>query len=255
MFERPTKSDLDRSLSRIIQSAHRNGQTERSWLTGEFVARGGGQSTRLIIVAADRLDKIHSDATEQVTRVIRDLVEPMQITPQEITAWARPHLENLSNTLLGEVPTAGFPAEHQRVREQYRVVFQERTDGALRDVEIAFVGGRRAVALQPTSQVTIGAIHGGTQQIAAGGVVNQTMTVDQAMGKLVATIGEIRASKEYATLDVNTRQQLDEIADDLIEEAKGPAPDASRIERWGERFMGALGRPVRGSSKRASRPL
>jgi hypothetical protein len=96
------------------------------------------------------------------------------------------------------------------------------------------------VPVPPTSQITIGAIHGGNQQIAAGAVVNQKMTVNQAMDNLIGAIEVVRASKDYAALDLIMRRQLDEIADDLIEEARTPAPNASRLHRWGERFMSRL---------------
>jgi hypothetical protein len=58
-----------------------------------------------------------------------------------MTSWARPHLENLGNTLLGEIPPNGFPADHQRIVAQYRAAFQQRLDGVLRDVEIGFLKG------------------------------------------------------------------------------------------------------------------
>lgn len=55
--------------------------------------------------------------------------------------WARPHLENLSNAVLGGIPPNGFPDDHQRITRQYQAVFQQRVDGTLREVEIGFVRG------------------------------------------------------------------------------------------------------------------
>jgi hypothetical protein len=65
----------------------------------------------------------------------------MQRPPAEITGWARPHLENLGNTLLGSIPPNGFPHDHQRIVGQYRAVFKQRLEGVLRDVEIGFLKG------------------------------------------------------------------------------------------------------------------
>jgi hypothetical protein len=62
--------------------------------------------------------------------------------PAEITSWARPHLEDLGNSLLDEiVPSGRSPTDHQRIVAPYRAAFHQRLDGMLRDVEIGFVEG------------------------------------------------------------------------------------------------------------------
>jgi hypothetical protein len=62
--------------------------------------------------------------------------------PAEITSWARPHLEDLGNSLLDEMlPSGRSPADHQRIVAPYRAAFHQRLDGMLRDVEIGFVEG------------------------------------------------------------------------------------------------------------------
>jgi hypothetical protein len=141
MYEPPTKGDLDRNLSIIMHSARQKAHAEQVRLTSEFASRGIGLSTSLIGSVVGSLDKIHADAMVEAMRVVRDFAEPMRESPSQLTAWARPHLENLGNTVLAELPPAGFPVEQQRVRAQYQAIFQQRLDGALRDVEIGFVKG------------------------------------------------------------------------------------------------------------------
>jgi hypothetical protein len=65
----------------------------------------------------------------------------MERPPTEIIGWARPHLENLGDSLLGVVPPNDLPQDHQRFTHQYRAVFQQRLEGMLRDVEIGLVKG------------------------------------------------------------------------------------------------------------------
>jgi hypothetical protein len=141
MYEHPTQGDLGRLLSAIMHSAHHKARAEHVRLTSEFTARGMGLSTSLIGSVIGALDKIHVESITEAKRILLDFVERMQSPPGQITATARPHLENLGNTLLAQLPAAGFPAEQQRVRAQYALVFQQRLDGALRDVEIGFVQG------------------------------------------------------------------------------------------------------------------
>jgi hypothetical protein len=117
MYEVPAKGDLDRNLSMIMHSAHRTARHERNRLTTEFAARGMGSSTSLIGAVVRSLDKIHVESIEQAILVVRDFMERMKhVGTKQIIAWARPHLENLGNTILGQLPAAGFPIEHQRIR-------------------------------------------------------------------------------------------------------------------------------------------
>jgi hypothetical protein len=78
--------------------------------------------------------------------VVLDFAKRLEVSPKQITPWARPHLDNLGNTLLAQIPPAGFPVEQQRIRAQYQLVFQQRLDGALRDIEIGFIEGRSLTA-------------------------------------------------------------------------------------------------------------
>jgi hypothetical protein len=114
---------------------------EQGRIVTEAAARGMLQSSRVIVLAADAADKIHAGAMKEATLMLRDFVERIGLEPTAITGWARPHLENLNNSVLGVIRPNGFLADHQRIVAQYRAVFQQRIDGLLRDVEIGFVRG------------------------------------------------------------------------------------------------------------------
>jgi hypothetical protein len=152
-YELPAKGDLDRNLSMIMHAAHHKARAERARLTSEFAARGMSLSTSLIGAVIGGLNKIHAEAIDEAMHVIHDFARRMQVPPKQITPWARPHLENLGNTVLGQLPPAGFPAEHQRVRGQYMLVFQQRLDGALRDIEIGFINGSSVAPALPSREV------------------------------------------------------------------------------------------------------
>ena len=147
MYERPTKGDLDRNLSMIFHAAHHKARAECARLKSDFAVRGMSlKSTSLIGVVVGSVDTIHKEALPQAMRVVLDFAERMPVAPKQIVPWARPHLENLGNTLLAQIPPAGCPAEWQRITAQYRLVFQQRLDGALRDIEIGLIEGRSLAA-------------------------------------------------------------------------------------------------------------
>jgi hypothetical protein len=142
MYATPTKADLDRNLSTILHDAHQKARAEKARLTSEFAARGMGSSTALIGAVVGVLDDIHKEVFDRAGPMLRDFAERMEMTPAEITLIARPHLKNIGNSVLGQLPPAGFPAVHQKIRKQYEAVFAQRLEGALRDFEIGFANGR-----------------------------------------------------------------------------------------------------------------
>lgn len=141
MYARPTKGDLDRTLSTIMHDAHHKARAECGRITNEFAARGLGRSSSLIGTVLTSLNGIHVEAIERAIRSLPDFVERMEVPPNTVTGWARPHLVNLGNVVLAKLPHAGFSAERERIHAQYTVVFQQRLDGALRDFEVGFIGG------------------------------------------------------------------------------------------------------------------
>lgn len=145
MYAQPVKADLDRNLSTIFHAAHHKARDEKNRLITEFAGRGMSMSTGVIGAAIRALDSIHQDAISKAMPVLCDFAKRMQRPAGEIAILARPHLENLGNTLLTELPQAGFPDVWHQVQTQYALVFRQRLDGALWDFEIGFIGGRSVV--------------------------------------------------------------------------------------------------------------
>jgi hypothetical protein len=146
-YELPTKGDLDRNLSVIFHAAHHKARAECGRLKSDFAARGMSlKSISLIDGVVRSVDTIQREALRQAMLVVLDFAKRLEVAPKQITPWARPHLDNLGNTLLAQIPPAGFPVEQQRIRAQYQLVFQQRLDGALRDIEIGFIEGRSLTA-------------------------------------------------------------------------------------------------------------
>jgi len=141
MFERPKKSDLDRSLSLLMHENRHKLMDECNRIKSDAIKAGALQSNRVVVTAVKAADDLHKEAMTKANAILLDFIEHMQRPPAEVVGWARPHLENLGNSLLGVVPPNNFPQDHQRLTHQYRAVFQQRLDGVLRDVEIGLVKG------------------------------------------------------------------------------------------------------------------
>ncbi len=154
-FEQPIKGDLDRALS-LLMHDHRHKLMEQCNLIKSDAAKVGAlHSNRVVVMAIKAADDLHREAMTQALTILLDYIGRMPSPPAEIVGWARPHLENLGNSLLGVVPPNNFPQDHQRLVQQYRAVFGQRLDGMLRDVEIGFVRGAgfaRAEQMESTEQ-------------------------------------------------------------------------------------------------------
>lgn len=141
MFEQPTKDDIDRALATLMDDAQHSLAVQRSHSMAEATKAGALQNTRLIIVVAEEAKKIHIEVLQQATSKLREFVQRMDVTPSQVTQWARPHLENLGHKLLDFVPPCGTPDEQRRIVAEYQTQFDQRLTGALRDVEIGLVQG------------------------------------------------------------------------------------------------------------------
>jgi len=93
------------------------------------------------VTAVSAVDNVHKWAIEQAQTILLDFIVRMERAPTEIVGLARPHLENLNNSVLAAVPPMGFPHDHKRLTHQYSAVFQQRLDIMLRNVEIGHEKG------------------------------------------------------------------------------------------------------------------
>jgi len=140
VYEIPTAADLARHLSTIVHEAQQKARAESARLKSEFAAHGAARSFRLIVAVAGRVDTVHKEALAEAMPVVLDFAKRTQIDLKQITLLARPYLESLANTVLAEIPAAGFAAEQLRFRTQYAQVFELRLERALRNAEIGFIG-------------------------------------------------------------------------------------------------------------------
>jgi hypothetical protein len=101
-------------------------------IKADAAAKGALQNSRIIVVAITAADEAHKAAMSDATPIMLDFIERTQLAPAEIVGWARPHLENLGNSLLAIVPPSNFSQDYQRLTNQYRAVFQQATISASR---------------------------------------------------------------------------------------------------------------------------
>jgi hypothetical protein len=140
-FTLPIKGDIDRILSDLMHAARHKLMAEVPRVMAQASQAGALQGDRVIVTLAAIADQIHDAAMKQAAPIMLDFIERLQVPPTEMTAWARPHLDNLGNSLLGVIPANNRAADHKRIVTQYTLVFRQRLSGVLRDIEIGFEKG------------------------------------------------------------------------------------------------------------------
>jgi hypothetical protein len=96
----------------------------------------------------ERFNELHKDIVERAMRLILEFGDGNhQLELAELIKTTRYRLMNFANTLLGLLPpAAGRPEVVERIRHQYAALFLQRTDGALQDIEIGFIGGQKVAS-------------------------------------------------------------------------------------------------------------
>ncbi len=145
-YQPPTLSDFQRNLDTIIHSGQQEARKAREQILSQQAAKGLIVSAATISAFIENADGIHKAIVERSMKLIEEFVKaPSQLSRPSLADAARPRLESLA-IMLANVPDAGSPQAAQNVRAQYAAVFQQRLDGALKDIKIGFINGRRVTA-------------------------------------------------------------------------------------------------------------
>jgi hypothetical protein len=136
-FEVPTKADLDRKLSELMHEARHDLKVECQTIISNAIQHNALNGSRVWVTQFGAAERLHKNAIERARSYLLDFEGRTAMPAAEITRWARPHLENLSNSLLGAVnPSPAF--RPQQSDGAYRAIFAQRVDSLLRDVETGF---------------------------------------------------------------------------------------------------------------------
>jgi hypothetical protein len=147
-YQQPTLFDFQRNLDAIIHGGEQQARAKAAQTKSEFIARGMGSSTSVISAVIGQFNELHRNIIEQSMTLINEFaISSAQLSLAALAGAAHPRLDGFATMLLSALPPAGFPQEAQRIRTQYAAVFRQRLEGALKDIQIGFIGGRKVTAV------------------------------------------------------------------------------------------------------------
>jgi hypothetical protein len=155
MYQTPTIADFNRKLTDIIEHARENVSVDEQRIQVEHAAKGLGQSGPLIGALATRWDELHAEAVDAAMRLIQDFVDRTHLSPRDFCVSTRSSLERLGAELAAYIraPVASLQQGATQFRVRYERKFQNRIDGALRDIEIGFIGGQNVAPFAKDSDL------------------------------------------------------------------------------------------------------
>jgi hypothetical protein len=131
-----------------------------------------------------------------------------------------------------------FPGDG-RLDAELRTKLNQDTEALKFDAAHDHAWGDSIKPASPQTTVTIGANYG-YQQIGVGDHTSQSISVHAGLADLVKAIDNVLQSPEFAALGEEERRDVQEDADDLIQEAKKASPERQRVEKCGRRVIRRL---------------
>lgn len=141
---KPSIPDFQRNLDTVIHAGEHAARSGAAEARSKFAARGLGKSGPLLADVLRRLDEIHAQTVTSSMELAGEFSSPgSNLSLADLAKIVRGRFENFECLLLGLAPAVGNPALTEHYRQRYACIFKQRLDGALRDIEIGFIEGRR----------------------------------------------------------------------------------------------------------------
>lgn len=147
-YDDPSRADLTRNLDGLTHEACHKARAQRDKIIFALNAQGLLLSGTAISQVTAAMDEIHGETVVKGMELIQAFASSINAPMSEVTSWARPHLENMNRMILSQLFVPGLADHVARARNQYSAVFKQRLDGALRDLEVGFIGGRRIAPIK-----------------------------------------------------------------------------------------------------------
>jgi hypothetical protein len=142
MFEKPNKDDVIRSLSVLSRNARDQAAAECADIERSFLLAGALSNEGVVNHIAQAVDEVHIRYLQEGMSILAGYLGHVDAAPKEMTAWARPELENMADMIIGEIKPTYHPDLANEFRLQHKERFQRRIDHALREFELGRVDGK-----------------------------------------------------------------------------------------------------------------
>lgn len=141
MYQAPNRGDFQRNVSVVVHEVRAKFKAENDRIISNLTARELAGSGALISDLVSCANRFHAEIIDRSMRLSGEFVGRSNLTPAELAQAVRPILKNLTIEFLAPQMTQRYPQpEGHRAVAQYTQVFHQRLEGALRDMQIGFIG-------------------------------------------------------------------------------------------------------------------
>ena len=141
MFNKPTIADFQRNLDERIHESEHTARAIRGKQINSHTARGLGISGAVASAVVSDLDGLHKETVKDITKLANGFILA-GIPIADVITNVQSRLSNFSGMLFGQVPTSALPPHGlEQFRQQWSAVWNQRTEGAVKNIQIGMVNG------------------------------------------------------------------------------------------------------------------
>jgi hypothetical protein len=148
VFRKGEKLDFERMLTDMVGRSKTDALMACAQVQSEFTKHGAYTSSRLPISMERSINLIHETLLTNAMRLVVEFSENSGIPVPDLIGASRPRLTEFSGEIADHIAKAGGTTTSSQSFSHMRERFTQRTENALRDVEIGFIQGRNAVVTE-----------------------------------------------------------------------------------------------------------
>ncbi len=167
-------TDFQRNIDNVASDCIREAKKKIREAQSSLAAKGLGRSGAMIRAALSIIDDTHKSSISRAMMLIHEFsYVNIDLSVDDMSEVTRDRITKLSSALINSVPSAGRPPPAILIGNKYVEVFRKRLDGALRDIKIGFIEGRR-----------LKAVHNGEGKFVLDHMLEDRVTLVKSDGKI-----------------------------------------------------------------------
>jgi hypothetical protein len=148
LFRKGEKTDFERMLTDTVDRAKTNAHMACVRVQSEFTKLGAYGSSAMPLSMERSVTPIHEKLLTDAMRLLVEFSESTGISVSELVKTSQALFANFTSDVVGRIAAAAGHISPSLIPSQVRERFQQRTENALKDVEIGFIYGISAMVTE-----------------------------------------------------------------------------------------------------------
>jgi hypothetical protein len=148
VFRTGEKHDFERMLTDMVDRAETSALSACTQVQSEFAKHGAYRSSRLPLSMEQAVILVHETLLKNAMHLVIEFSENSGISVPQLIDASRPRLAAFTTQIAEHIPKSGGGTSPSQYSAQMRDRLNQRTENALKDVEMGFIEGRSALVTE-----------------------------------------------------------------------------------------------------------